>query len=274
VDSSRAIAEAFVAARRAAAALLNYPGEVPETLDTAYAIQDAAIGLWGEEIAGWKIGRIPPSDAARLGGDRLAGPAFRSLVWLARENATHAFPVFARGFAAVEAEFVYRIGANAPVGKAEWTMDEALTLVDALHIGVELAGSPLATINALGPTVVISDFGNNHGLIVGPEITDWRGRADCELISETLIDGVSVGRGSAANVLGGPLASLAFVAANAARRDRPLKAGQFITTGATTGIHPIAIGQDALVKFGEHGEIRCVAEKAAAHEKMRHAVQS
>ena len=34
-------------------------------------------------------------------------------------------------------------------------------------MGVEMAGSPLATINELGPTVVAADFGNNNGLILG-----------------------------------------------------------------------------------------------------------
>ncbi len=49
-------------------------------------------------------------------------------------------------------------------------------LVSGLHVGIEAAGSPLAAINELGPTVVVSDFGNNAGLLLGPAIPDWRKR--------------------------------------------------------------------------------------------------
>ena len=50
------VAERFVAARLAARALPDYPGPLPETLTEAYARQDAAITLWPDSIAGWKVG--------------------------------------------------------------------------------------------------------------------------------------------------------------------------------------------------------------------------
>ncbi|MDP2117545.1 MAG: 2-keto-4-pentenoate hydratase, partial [Brevundimonas sp.] len=55
-DNSAAspIARAFVEARRSARALATYPGTAPESLEAAYAIQDDAIALWPDRIAGWK----------------------------------------------------------------------------------------------------------------------------------------------------------------------------------------------------------------------------
>jgi 2-keto-4-pentenoate hydratase len=256
------IAQAFVGARRQASALSAFPGEPPTDLETAYAIQDQAIGLWPDAIAGWKIGRVPPAWVNGLGAERLAGPIFSRLVWSALAGETIRFPVYDGGFAAVEAEFVFRMAANAPPDKTDWTAEEAADLMAALHIGVELAGSPLATINALGPPVVVSDFGNNHGLILGPEIPNWRARRDEDLSCETFIDGQSVGRGSAASVLGGPLSSLVFLLEHTAKRGRPLKTGQLVSTGAATGIHDVAIGQHARVSFGALGEIQCAAERA------------
>lgn len=269
-SSAREIAQAFVSARRAATPVFSYPGDVPSDLATGYQIQEQAIGLWGGDIVGWKIGRIPPAHVERLQAERLAGPIFRSHLWRAESGATP-FPIFDNGFAAVEAEYVYRLGADAPAGKTDWTEDEARALVAALHIGVELAGSPLATINKLGPTVVVSDFGNNHGLILGQEIPNWRERTDADLTAETFIDGKSVGRGGAETVLGGPLSSLVFLLEHLARRNRPLKAGQLISTGAATGIHDIAIGQNARVSFTGIGEIHCAGVKATAQD-VGHAV--
>ena len=88
--------------------------------------------------------------------------------------------------AAVEAEFVFRIGADAPADKTDYTAQEAADLVEALLVGVELAGSPLPLINVLGPPIVVSDFGNNTGLILGPEVRGWRALAAEELAGELI----------------------------------------------------------------------------------------
>ena len=73
----------------------------------------------------------------------------------------------------------------------------ALVQLDTDMRAIETAGSPLATINHLGPTVVVSDFGNNAGLIVGPAIRDWRTRDPASLRCATFVDGEHVGSGGA-----------------------------------------------------------------------------
>ncbi len=85
-------------------------------------------------------------------------------------------PVFAGGFAAVEAEYVFRLGAMRRPTSSTGPTTRRRRWSAALHVGVEPASSPLATINDLGPAVVVSDFGNNAGLMLGPEIADWRQR--------------------------------------------------------------------------------------------------
>lgn len=262
-NSARTIAGRFVAARSAAEALAAFPGEQPADLAASYRVQDEAIALTPDEIAGWKIGRVQPHQAAELGAERLAGPIFRRLVWPAREGEDVAFPVYENGFAAVEAEYVFRIGADARPGKTAWSREDAAALVAALHVGVETAGSPLATINDLGATVVVADFGNNHGLILGPEIPDWRAKLDNGLACETFIDDQPVGAGKANSGPDGPLDALVFLLGHLALRGKPLKAGQLVSTGAVTGVHDIRIGQRARVRFDGAGDILCTAVKAA-----------
>lgn len=260
-STAREIARQFVKARQDAVALRGFPGELPDQLAGGYQIQEHAIGLWPDEIAGWKIGRIPVAKQPALGADRVAGPIFSRQVMKAGQGEV-SFPAFEGGFAAVEAEYVFRMGADAPAEKTSWTQDEAAELVAAMQIGVETAGSPLATINVLGPTAVASDFGNNNGLILGPEIADWRSHANADLKCETFIEGRSVGRGGASDIPGGPLAALVFLLEHLARRGRPLRAGQYVSTGAATGIHDIEIGQTSRVTFGAFGDIQCLAYKA------------
>jgi 2-keto-4-pentenoate hydratase len=262
-DSAPAtIAARFVQARRAGRALPGFPGAVPLDLAAGYACQDAAIALWPDHVAGWKVGYIAPDRRDHSGDDRVVGPIFSRAVWPQAVGENVDVPVFVGGFAAVEAEYVFRLGADAPPGKTLWTADEALALVAGLHIGIETAGSPLATINLLGPAVVVSDFGNNAGLVLGPEISDWRRRAESSLGCETFIDDRSVGRGGAASVPGGLGAALAFALGRCARRGLPLRAGMLVTTGAATGIHDILAGQQARISFGAAGELRCRAVPA------------
>jgi 2-keto-4-pentenoate hydratase len=255
-------ARRLVSARLAAVALADFPGEVPGDLDGSYACQEEAISLWPDRIAGWKIGLINPPDDVRLGSDRLAGPIFSRSVIRAHAAKPTPFPVFDGGFAAAEAEFVFEIGIDAPPGKRDWTRAEATALVAQVYVGIETAGSPMATINELGPLVVASDFGNNAGVILGPAFEGWRERPQSQWSCETLIDGRPVGRGAASDLPGGPFEAMRFIAKHCADRGRPLTAGTLISTGAITGVHDIVEGQTATIRFSGVADLACLAVAA------------
>jgi len=257
---AKAIAKRFVTARQTGEALPGFPGPLPPDLAAAYACQDAAIDLVPDAIAGWKVGLIGKDAAAVFEQDRLAGPIFSSSVREARAGEHVAFPVFRGGFAAVEAEFLLKVGRDAPPDRMTWTRDDARELVGAVHVGIETAGSPLATINDLGPTAIVADFGNNAGLIVGPALPSWRTLAMGLWLCISYVDGIAVGRGNAGVPPGGPFESLRFLLELCARRGRPLKAGAWVSTGAITGVHQVVVGQTARVMFGGAGEVLCRAE--------------
>jgi 2-keto-4-pentenoate hydratase len=260
--AAEAIAGAFVSARLAGKSLAAFPGAVPATLAAAYLNQDAAIARWPDRVVGWKVGYIAPAARDASGDDRLIGPIFSRAVWAYQPGKALRFPVFPGGFAAVEAEYIFRLGSAVAVAGEKLSEAQALALVDAMHVGVETAGSPLATINVLGPTVVVSDFGNNAGLILGPAIPDWKQAMAAPLDCSTYIEGALVGRGGDASVPGGLGAALAFALNCCRRRGIALPAGTLVTTGAATGIHDIAIGQSARIQFEGIGHIDCQAVAA------------
>jgi 2-keto-4-pentenoate hydratase len=254
---AKGVAAEFVKARQSAGSFTQYPGPTPPDLDAAYRCQDEAIALWKDSVVGWKVGWIPEPLSQKYGANRLVGPIFERSVQ--RSNGNHVLdaPVFANGFAAIEAEFVVQLAKDAPANVAEWTTETARRFVSKMFIGIEIASSPLQNINDFGPAVVASDFGNNAGLLLGVEIPDWQTRGLDTLNCETRIDGEIVGRGTAANVSGGPLAALAFALRCNARRGRPLRAGEFVSTGAATGVHSIRAGQTAEAIFTGIGSLRC-----------------
>lgn len=254
-----AVARQFVEARRGARALPEFPGPLPADMAAGYLVQEQAIGLWPDKVVGWKVGRIPLELQAALKAERVMGPIFAGHVWQPDPAVPTPLPVIAGGFAAVEAEYIYRMGRDTPADKLDWTPQEALDFVGDLLVGVEFAGSPLATINVLGPRVVASDFGNNAGQILGRVVPNWRERPDLIPPCHAYIEGKLVGEGSPASIPGGPPASLAFLLSACAARGRALKAGDLVTTGAASGIHDIEVGQTARITFGDLEEIRCVA---------------
>lgn len=264
--SSAAIAQTFVEARRRAAALKDYPGAMPGDLSSAYAIQDAAIALWGDEVAGWKIGMVPAELREALGLDRIAGPIFKRQVIVAGVDDVVDLPVVRGGFAAVEAEFVLKVARDQDNARRTWSAAEAADMIDAVHIGVELAGSPFPGINDHGPAVTASDFGNNAGLVVGGEVKDWRAIDWARASAQTSIDDAPVGEGNAAALPGGPLQALAFLLTHCAERGRPLRKGQFVSSGALTGVHRIEAGQSAELSFGAYGVLRCRAVPARGEQ--------
>ena len=256
------IAERFVQARLAARALTQYPGVVPPDLETAYRCQDHALARWPDAVAGWKVARVPQAQQAQYAEERLVGPVFAPNVRVAAPGRTIECPVFEGGFAAVEAEIVICVGRDAPRDKVDWTLDEAAAFVGELCIGIEIASSPLATLNELGAGAVVSDFGNNWGVVVGPAVGDWR--ALYEVTVHSYVDHEFVGRG-VTSIRHGPLGALAFTLAKCARRGRPLQAGAVISTGMITGVHDIRPGQRSRHVFQGFGEVGCRVVRATPH---------
>jgi 2-keto-4-pentenoate hydratase len=251
VDDSSLIAGRFLAARRAAVGLDAYPGDFPASLDEAYAIQDAAIAAWGRPVKGWKVGRVAEALTAQFGTDRLAGPIFH------QEADGAAMPVFAEGFAAGEAEFLLRIGAAPPAGKTSFTLEETADLIDAVHVGIEIASSPLGAINDIGPIAVVSDFGNNNGLVVGPEIPDWRSSGFEQWEVSCRIGGAVVGTGKAAAFPDGAIGAARFLFELMAMRGIALTPGQWISSGAVTGVHRAHPGQAVEADFNGGLAVAC-----------------
>ncbi|WP_271077281.1 2-keto-4-pentenoate hydratase [Aurantiacibacter sp. MUD61] len=213
---------------------------MPDNLSDAYRLQDHSIAAWEDELVGWKVGGMSPASAAELGTPYLAGPIFAKSVQHAHQGRSTEMPVFEEGFAAIEPEFIIALGN---------TREE-----DRMFIGAEIASSPIPDINDYGPITVICDFGNNNGLLIGPEITDWRTR-DREITVSTHINGDLIAESRLTDFPAAPLRALAFLLELAEQRGYDLPAGTFVSTGAITGVHEAKIGATSELSFSEYGTV-------------------
>ncbi len=252
LSAAREIAGAFVAARRSGTAIGAFPGDRPHDLASAYAIQDCALALWDRPVGGWKVGRINPPSDVRLGADRLVGPAFRDTILMA-EDGLSTFRTFHGGFAAAEAEFMLRL--DPQPGPPPATREEAMAWIDEVRIGIEIASSPYARINADGPCVTIADHGNNAGLLLGQNVPRVMWDRLDEIEATLAIDGEEVGRASTATMLDGPFGAARFLIANLMSRGIAIEAGWWISTGAITGVHPVSPGNSIRASFATLGSV-------------------
>lgn len=149
-------------------------------------------------------------------------------------------PVFRGGFAAIEPEFIIQLGAN--------------RAADRLFIGAEIASSPIPAINDYGPIAVISDFGNNNGLLIGAEVPDWRDHTEeVRVIAE--IDGEIIAEKVVATIAQNAEAALDFLVKLAERKGFELPEGTYVSSGAITGVHEAEIGSTSRLDFGSLGEL-------------------
>ena len=247
LSDPRLAADFLVRSRLAAASCADFPGGVPATLDHAYAIQKEAIALWPDAIAGWKVGRLSADLAERYGVERFIGPVFGRDVRQARAGVVVEFAMFEGGSAAFEAEFMVWAGLD-PAGRL---VPERLTT------GIEVASSPVATLPALGSLASVADLGNNAGQIVGEAVpVALFGQAEA-LSCETRVGEGGPVRRTAASLPGGIAAAFGFAVEKAARLGYPLQPGQFVSTGAVTGMHAVRPGMECRADFGDFGAIAC-----------------
>lgn len=246
-----AVSARLVEARSNAALLAQFPGELPESLEQAYAIQSAAITRWPDAVAGWKVARLPPHDRGRFPAERLSGPVFKSMVRTAPDGSNTATPIFDGGLAAIEAEIVLELGVGLAPELAERTDEELAALVSRAYSGAEIASSPMPFVIDLGAMAIIPDLGINVGVIVGPEIENFR--AADSLTTRVTVDGEVVGEANPGAVVGDPLQALRFLIDNCASRGIELPEGTLVSTGMITGVHDVRVGSVAHVDFSSVG---------------------
>lgn len=196
---------------------------------------------------------MPVPHRAHLGAERLSGPIFSRSVLHTKACTDIRMPIYPNGFSADEAEFVLVMGKTVPPQQRDYSDGELAALVQEMRIGIEIASSPLKTINDIGPLAVVSDFGNNAGLVVGPVVNDGVSRTLNSLHVKVGVDEETVGEASAESIPGGPLQALRYLLNVCAARNITVCEGEFISTGAVTGVHNVGLTSRYRIEFVDIG---------------------
>ncbi len=203
-----------------------------------YAVQDEVTRLLGWEPLGWKIAATTPAMQARLRmSEPIRGRSFRRFATTAPARFRHADLLDPL----VEAEFFVTLADDIPRGA---TLDQITPNIARVQGGVEIAECRFPMAALPGAQAILADGCANGRYVFGPDIPP--GTYLAAMPVEILVHGALRRRGSGADVMGHPLAPLAWLAGHVA-----LRAGETISTGTTTGMLPAQPGDAMEVRFGQ-----------------------
>lgn len=252
-SSIEAAATALVEARRSRTLLTSLPADiVPPTTADGYAVQSAFMKLWGDKVAGWKIGATAKPLLDKFGlREPFAGPFFVSDV-----AASPARPLAAEHpHLCIEAEFAFRFARPLEPRPTPYTRMAVLEAIGAVVPAFELVGPRFDRVLFDAVPTVIADCGLNAAMVLGRDFTGWR---QLDLVRHPVrysVDGKPRAEGSGAAVMGDPLAVVEWAVNHLSKRGVTLEAGQVVSTGATTGLMYLEPGEIGVADFGVLGQI-------------------
>ncbi len=245
------IAERLAAARRDGTLVdLDLEAEIQD-LQTAWAVQAAAVAAYGDRRIGYKIGATSAEVQAKIGCD---APFFAPL-FAGDVQAPGAVIPIRPDYRAIECEFAFKMARDFPGPGEQATPEAAAEAVAACHPALEIIGNRIGGTPLPGLRSAVADFGANAGFIPGAAINNWRDLDLAQHEVRGLVDGRETNSGIGANVLGSPLNALAWLAGALAEAGSGLAAGDIISTGTCLGIIPIHPGHTITGDYGASGSV-------------------
>jgi 2-keto-4-pentenoate hydratase len=246
-DAREALALLLAAARRDGRQVTTLPPElVPPDADTAYAVQDRVAALLGWEPLGWKIAGTNDVMRARL---RMPEPILGRSFARFRVDSPARLPHAELLDPIVEAEILFRLGRDLPPRPGRpWTRAEVADAVAAVHAGIEVAECRFPTASLPPHTAVLADGSGNGRYVLGPALPPGTDLAALPVVVE--VDGVPRRSGTGAEVMGDPLAAVAWLANRRGALGDGLRAGEWISSGTCTGMLAARAGMRVTARFG------------------------
>src|SRR5712671_7725078 len=256
MNDTFAAAETIAAARRHRMALQPLSGAAaPRTEAEGYRIADAVHGLLAAdfgEMVGHKIGCTsavmqqylniphPCSGGVFAGGVHDSGASLRAKDFIR---------------VGVECEIAVRLARDLMPLDAPFTADNVVQAIDAYHPAIEIVDDRYADWRTIGaPTLVADDF-FAAGCVLGKPVPRAVAPDLLDVVGIAFINGVEVGRGTGADVLGHPHAALAWLANHLAAGRKRLRAGQIVLTGSLVQTVWLNAGDKVLMELSGLGNV-------------------
>jgi 2-keto-4-pentenoate hydratase len=256
MDKTLEAAKAIASARRDLAPLRPLGAEIaPRDEADGYRIQDAVHAVLAQEVGplvGYKIGCTSQVMQNYLGIPHPCGGGVFSRGVHSSGISLHHGDYVRVG---VECEIAVRLARDLGSTGAVFTADSVAGAIDAYHPAIEIVDDRYADWRTIGaPTLVADDF-FAAGCVLGKPVTRAAAPDLLAVTGIAFINGVEVGRGTGADVLGHPHAALAWLANHLAAGRKNLRAGQIVLTGSLVQTMWLNAGDKVLMEMSGLGSV-------------------
>lgn len=225
----------------------------PRTLAEGYAAQAMLEEVSGSPSRGWKIAATNVNGQKHIGVD---GPIGGRLLAARLVSGDDPVPVSGNFMRVAEAEFAFVLHRELPARKRPYTDGEVLACVASLHPAIELPDSRFQDFATAGGAQLAADNACAGWFLLGEAAgAGWRHMALAGHPVSLSVNGRVVSTGHGADVLGGPLVALTWLANSHELRGCGLAAGSIVTTGVCGKPCPIEPGDSLLADFGSLGRV-------------------
>ncbi len=254
MDKILEAAKAVASARRDLAPLCPLGADVaPRDEAEGYRIQHAVHAVLAAQtgpLVGYKIGCTSAVMQSYLGIPHpCGGGVFSKGVHSSGVSLRHADYVRV----GVECEIAVRLVRDL-TGTA-FTADSVAGAIDAYHPAIEIVDDRYADWRTIGaPTLVADDF-FAAGCVLGKPVPRAAAPDLLDVVGIAFINGVEVGRGTGADVLGHPHMALAWLANHLAAERKSLRAGQIVLTGSLVQTVWLNAGDKVVMEMSGLGSV-------------------
>jgi 2-keto-4-pentenoate hydratase len=158
----------------------------------------------------------------------------------------------------VECEIAVRLARDLPPSQAPFTADAVAQAIEAYLPAIEIVDDRYADWQTLGaPTLVADDF-FAAGCVLGKPVARSAAPDLLEVIGRAIVNGVEVGQGTGADVLGHPHNALAWLANHIASAGKSLRAGQIVLTGSLIKTVWLSAGDSVMMDLSGLGSVGAI----------------
>jgi 2-keto-4-pentenoate hydratase len=251
-----AAAKTIATARRDRTALQPLSGKAaPRTEADGYRIQDALHDLLAADfgsMVGYKIGCTSVVMQEYLNIPHPCGGGVYSK-GVHESGASLNIKDFVR--VGVECEIAAKLARDLLPTEAPFTAEWVAEAIEAYLPAIEIVDDRYADWQTIGaPTLVADDF-FAAGCVLGKPVARSAAPDLLAVIGRALINGVEVGRGTGADVLGHPHYALAWLANHLAAGGKGLRAGEIVLTGSLVKTVWLNAGDSVVMELDGLGRV-------------------
>ena len=155
----------------------------------------------------------------------------------------------------VECEVGVWLSGDMPPSGVPYTRESVLDHIKSCVAAIEIVDDRYEDFRSLNIETLVADDFCQAACVVGPEVADWYKLDLSETTGRAIVNGIEVGRGEGADILGHPFEALAWLANHKASRNQGLLAGEVVLLGSMIQTQWLSPGDKAVIEVDGLGVI-------------------